>query len=361
MYREEKNNDIFKRKIPKSAVYSGFFIFAVLFICLATYFSTKDVLDIIVSSIKYHEAEGVDYKVYYQENPFYTEPYISEGKTYIAKYIDTVDADFSYLVDYSDKISGSYNYYIKAELIAYVPGNKKDELWKKEYQLTEVDTVDFINNSTYQVNQNVKIDYQMYRNDYENYLNNTAISSDAILIVELIVNNHGTYPDLDNFAYQSVVKLEIPISESTFKINTSSTIKNEEKKISKSEDATFEKTLIMVIAGLLWILVIVTIVGLISYHSISQKKLSYYEKKLKKILVTYDPIIVNVENLPSLSSLNVVDVTTFEELVDAQNEVRLPINFKEDPKKKVAKFILVNDNLAWVYTLKEGDFEEQKK
>lgn len=111
---------------------------------------------------------------------------------------------------------------------------------------------------------------------------------------------------------------------------------------------------------ILWTMIIITSLLLVFTYRRDLKSVSLYERTLKKILSTYDSIIVNVEKLPSLSDLSVVDVTSFEELVDAQGEVRLPINFKEDKKKRIAKFVLVRNNLAWVYTLKEVDLIEDK-
>ena len=100
---------------------------------------------------------------------------------------------------------------------------------------------------------------------------------------------------------------------------------------------------------------------LVLFIVINKNKISYYERVLRKILITHDRIIVNVEKLPVLDGVSVVEVTDFDELLDAQGEVRLPINFKEDKKRKIAKFILISDNLAWVYTLREGDLNEDTK
>ncbi|MCH5167310.1 MAG: hypothetical protein J1F35_05395 [Erysipelotrichales bacterium] len=339
----------------------GYIIFVVLFIILvssAIYFSKKDISDTVVSSISYKEEAGIGYKVYYQENPFYSDPYLLEGKTYISKYIDRIDIDYSYLVNYDDKLSGAYDYIIKAKLLAYAPGKMQEELWSREYQILENQGFEFKNEDSYEINENVSINYQAFKEEYDNYRNDTAITTEGILIIELSVANHGEYDVLDNFDYESLLRLEIPVSDETLKINSSTTVTDQEKTISKTEDADFERSLVVIIAGLLWGLAAITSIAGICYSSINRKKMSYYEKKLKKILDTHDSIIVNVENLPSLSGLNVVDVTTFDELLDAQSEVRLPINFMENKKRRVSKFILIKDKLAWVYTLKEGDEEK---
>ena len=96
------------------------------------------------------------------------------------------------------------------------------------------------------------------------------------------------------------------------------------------------------------------------YRNDLQKE-SLYARTLKKLITTYDNILVSVQKLPDTKGLNIVNVTAFDDLVDAQSEVRLPINYMEDTKKKLTKFILIRNDMAWVYSLKEGDLEDEKK
>ena len=85
---------------------------------------------------------------------------------------------------------------------------------------------------------------------------------------------------------------------------------------------------------------------------------SEYTKTLKKILSTYDSIIVNVSSLPSLEDLKVINVNTFSELIDAHSEVRMPINYFEEIAEYKSVFVLVSDNIAWVYTLINHEYEK---
>lgn len=344
---------------PRWILYVIYVILIILFTGLAFLFSSKVTNDKILASVDYQEKGSINYKVYYKENPFYTEPYIVADKTYISQYVDNIDIDFSYLVNYTDQVNGKYDYYVRARLIAYTPGDESDDLWNKEYKLSDVETSEFKDGSSYKINKNVKIDFQTFKEEYDRYRASSMVSSSAKLVVELIVNNQGKYKLLDDFKFQANSKVEIPISDSTFQIKKTSSAIGETKTVDKKVQSD-KKNFIIIVKVILWGMVIFTTVSLISMYRRDTKKVSLYERKLKKILNTYDSIIVNVEKLPSLSNLSVVDVTSFEELVDAQNEVRLPINFKEDKKKKMAKFVLVRNNLAWVYTLKEGDLSEEK-
>lgn len=355
MYMKEENKGSKKFKFPNIVGYLIFIFLFLIFFSSALFFTKRDVLDKVITIIKYKEEEDIAYRVHYKENPYYTEDYLPEGKTYIANLVDMIDMNFSYLVNYEDKINGSYDYSLKAKLLAYAPGKKEEDLWSREYEILADEKIEFKNESSYSIDKSFSINYQRYKDEYESYRESTAITTEGVLLIELLVKNHGKYDGVDDFNYESFARLEIPVSDETFKIKDVTNITDDEKNISKYESANVEQTLVIIIAALLWILTILTIVGGICYANINRKELSFYEKKLRKILFNYDSIIVNVENLPSLAGLNVVDVTTFEELVDAQNEIRLPINFSENKKRRIAKFVIVADNLAWVYTLKEGD------
>ena len=355
MYMKEENKNSKKFKFPNIVGYLIFVFLFLIFFSSALYFTKRDVLDKVIASISYKEEEDIAYRVHYKENPYYTEDYLPEGKTYIANLVDIIDMDFSYLVKYADKIAGSYDYSIRAKLVAYAPGNRDEDLWSREYEILQEELIEFNDDSSYSIDKSFSINYQRYKDEYDNYREGTSISSEGILLIELLVKNSGKYEELDKFNYESFLRLEIPVSDETFKIKNVTNITEDEKTISKYESANVEQTLVIIIAALLWILTILTVVSGICYANVNRKKLSFYEKRLRKILANYDSIIVNVENLPSLTGLNVVDVTTFEELIDAQNEIRLPINFSENKKKRIAKFVIVADNLAWVYTLKEGE------
>jgi hypothetical protein len=81
-----------------------------------------------------------------------------------------------------------------------------------------------------------------------------------------------------------------------------------------------------------------------------------YDITLDKISKNYDSIIANVNNLPEINELKKIEVSTFEELIDVYNEVRMPINYYQNEQKTESTFIIINDEIVWIYTLKKNDF-----
>ena len=347
--------------IPKALTYGALVSIIIILGVLAQVIFNAKIENEMIANLEYTENAYSDYRVYYTENPFYVEPFIEAGKTYVRDYTNKISTDFSYDVNYTDELNVlEYDYYVRAKLIVFTPGHEDEDLWTREYKLSDVETVNIKNDTNYSLRKTIDIDYQKYREDFDNYRRNAGVQADAKLIVEMIINNHGEYPNLDNFDFSSTIKMEMPLNDATFKIKTSTSVNDDAHKIVKFSEDDHEKVYMNIIAILLWIIALFVAIVLIVVIRNNKNKLTYYEKVLRKILVTYDSIIVNVEKIPSLVGLSVVDVTTFDELVDAQNEVRLPINFKEDKKKRIAKFVLFSNNLAWVYTLKEGVMEDKK-
>lgn len=344
---------------PRFSLYLTFAVVIILLVMIAHTFDNKNVEDTLLASITYVPSGDVSYKVTYIDNPILDEKVIDKNKTYISQYTDKVNASFDYRINYTDKVSGSYSYYVKAKLIAYTPGDETDDLWTKEYVLSDVETVDFNDDFDYYIDKDIDIDFQKYVDDYNLFKISSTVSSNAKLVVELIVNNSSEYSGVDDIQFESSLLLSIPIGEPTYKIDAISKI-GKSKTISNIEKNDTERLFIKIISYLCFGLAAVVLAILILIIKNDKKVESEFRRKIKKIISTYDSILVNVEQLPVLTDYSVVNVTSFEELVDAQNEVRLPINYKEDKKRRTVKFVLVRDNLAWVYTLKESDSSDEK-
>ena len=74
---------------------------------------------------------------------------------------------------------------------------------------------------------------------------------------------------------------------------------------------------------------------------------------LKKILRQYDRLIVNVNTTPTFKKNNTIEVNSFNELLDAKDNIHNVIfYYEETPHKKCYFYIQCNDNFI-VYTLKK--------
>ena len=151
----------------------------------------------------------------------------------------------------------------------------------------------------------------------------------------------------------SDIKLELPLSKAATEITISDSGNSSNKKIEEKEtdsDSKYFKYRVGVVFS--FVLAVICIILILITRN-NQKNDNKYYTELKRILSTYDGIIVNVSSLPDLEKFNVIKVRSFDELLDAHGEVRLPINYYSQKNK--ATFILVNDSMLWMYTLRNVD------
>lgn len=105
-----------------------------------------------------------------------------------------------------------------------------------------------------------------------------------------------------------------------------------------------------IILGTLFIILIICL-GI--YLKEEPDEYQIYLKNKNRILRTYDQIIIEVEDIPNIAGKNIIKVKSFEDLVDAQLELREPIYYKNDNDS--CFFILLHYNEACVYILKMNE------
>lgn len=72
-----------------------------------------------------------------------------------------------------------------------------------------------------------------------------------------------------------------------------------------------------------------------------------YESRIKNTLNTYDSILVRNKEVPSLENRNIIMLYEFQDLVNAQMELRRPICYIKQIES--CSFILLDGTEAWVY------------
>lgn len=83
-----------------------------------------------------------------------------------------------------------------------------------------------------------------------------------------------------------------------------------------------------------------------------------YEKRVHKILKTYNSILVRCQNVPTISDKNIVFVEDIAGMINAQIEIRKPILYFQE--QKCTSFILLDGNEGYIYILKADCAEVSK-
>lgn len=327
----------------KNKIYVLLSVLAIVFIFISVYLFYLSSKPLVVDELKYKTNAAANYSTYYGDDKV-------DYNTYVRNYLSSIDIDFNYSSKFSKEMNGKLLYVVEAHWFAYNTGYKNEKIYISDTEnlvpLCERKVInqDEINNSI-----TTKIDYKKYLQSYLSYKSSSKISSQALLVVEYKVINEVQAKGMENINNDDTVKLEIPLSENTFKITSKSTTTGKYKKISKIDENSNSNKIKFISAIVFALLSIIDVAILIIICIKESKNESDYTKKIKKILNSYDNIIVDVEKLPDITNKNVVNVKTFDELLDAQMQIGMPINFIEEENKST--FVLVQSDIAWVYSI----------
>ena len=86
------------------------------------------------------------------------------------------------------------------------------------------------------------------------------------------------------------------------------------------------------------------------FYNDTKDHYSMYKNKLRKIINTYDSVLVKSEKLPDMENHNIIRVASMEDLVYAQMVIKKPIYFYEE--ERACSFVLMDNPEICVYILK---------
>lgn len=347
----DSRNVYLKRQTVISIIIIVFLISSIYFVF--TGFSHRKVL-----FLNYKENNSIHYKVYLKKNDFFEKPYLDEGKTYITSLIKYIHVDFDYNVQFDKAISGKYKYYVVATVEANKANNEVGNYWTKDYRLTDEKTVPIKIATDYKISESVDVDYNRFNNILNDFVKSVGLSNtDGVLKVFLVVDSSIKSKDIDSSINKSLM-LKMPLSKMAIEASIENNAEDSVNQISKTVGDFSLPYMISAFSGLILLLISIILFMFLIRNYKKYEEVYVYENKLRRILTTYDSIIVNVKKMPDISNYNVIRVDEFEELIDAHGEVRMPINYYSEDDKNA--FLLFNDNTVWCYTLKRDKKGVQK-
>ena len=349
------NNYILNKKLQ--FLFPFLFIIGIVLVILG--FRNEAIID-----LKYSENNSIQYNVYLKDNPFFENKYLPEGQTYIASLIDYLDVFFHYNIEYNRLLNGTYKY----KFIALVTANKKEGsgyYWKKEYNLTEEKSIDVRNNSSVSIDDNVKIDYATYNEVLNKFKKEYGVDTDGELKVIMKINATSNFENVEEpIETNPEISLTVPLLEQAIEIGINKDTSSQNDVLSITEKSNNPIYLIFKVTGFVLMFVSVLEFVIITVDNVAFKRNNLYEIRLNDILTSYDSIIANITTLPNMKGFKLIEVSTFDEMLDVYNEVRMPINYYQEKNKST--FIIINDSIVWICNLKKDvkkrvDNDEKKK
>ena len=296
--------------------------------------------------------------MYLKENPYFETSYLGENRTYIASLIDYIDIDYKYAIDFTKSVTGKYKYYVKASIYANKPNGETGYYWFKDFSLSDPQEIDIQDTQSFMVTKNVKLNYDEYNQILNSFKKEYSMQTNGQLYVSMIVESVTTGEEYtNNIELSSDLKLTVPLLQQTVETSIDKNAISQSKMLSMPDysNRVFYIICMIVGIGLVSLSILLTIDTIV--YSIRKSKKNLYKTQLNKILRNHDSIIANVSTLPNTEEMNVIKVTSFDELLDVYNEVRMPINYYQSRKKLESIFMIINDGVIWIYKLNKEDIE----
>lgn len=351
-----------KSRIKDSLKFIILFIITLFIVIYAIYLWIISYEDGEEKILNYNEELKVNYKVYLKENNFYENDYLNEEYNIVASSIDTIEIDFDYLLNLSKYVQGNSNYSINTKIIAYQKIDDKkvwdnDKIIKdKIITIYDQDTTDIKANDTF------KIDYQEYKKIMTDYQKKYGVSLIGELIIEININSELKYAEFNNnIKFENrTATIKTSLTDSIISITKNVPDLTKNTKVIEKMDSTINYTklslsIFALIGGIVICIylgkILVTIFG---YNSV-------YVRKLSKIMRTYNSIIVDVEKINIDKKLNILNVKSFDEILDAQFELRIPIYHQTIKKNKEDLFTIKYNNDLIMYRMKSSLYEKTSK
>ena len=312
--------------------------------------------------VLYNQSSNIDYKVYLKPNDYYKTPYLDKNMQYIANLIDDINVNFNYNFSVNQNINYKYSYYIKADVDVTDSQDKTKIIYSKSDKLTEPVFLTKENSNGFNINQNIKINYDKYNDLAKSFKSSYAISANSNLTLSLciqILDEKGNM--IRSYESGDAIKLKIPLTEQMIDITMDSkSVNNNNNNVSVYKDFFISNKITFIIAVVSFAISLGFTIRLLLFLSKTTVKKNLYEATLSKILREYDRVIVNSKKGIDLdNNKEVIDVNNFTELLDVRDNLEKPIIFYEIHKGQKSIFIVKTSNETYRYILKLADLEKE--
>lgn len=350
--RYEKNDKVYQVKKKRLSVKKWIMFLvlpSIIFVMFGVFCIFNSLSQNVDNNIAYSEVGDADYKVYLKDNNYYEESFLGKDMQYIASLISTINTRFNYEMHAEKNLDFNYSYKIIGTLRITDKTDKEKVLYNKDYILKEETSQSLVDNS-FKIMEDVDIDYDKY-NSYANaFRRDYSLTSNADLIVKMVINVDGKYKELaDKINKENSLEIAIPLSEQTIDITMNSNKINQNGHLDTNKEMQIDNV-VLLIAGICLLLLGLVGIFIAIYIYIERYSNDPYEKALHKILKNYDTYIVKAKNNFSENE-NIIRVSSFEELIDAQQIEKTPILFFEVEPGKKSYFVLNGVKATYRFTL----------
>ena len=294
-------------------------------------------------TISFDEVSDVKYKVCYQTEGDCS----SDDQAYLSSLMGTVDVDFQYNVDFSEKVNYDFTYHVSAVTKIYDTENPNKIYYQKEDYLVDLTDIS-VKDDKFSISPSVSLDFNTYNNFVADYTN--IYSTNPSSYVEVVL-----YAD-KNDEVQKLASVTIPLNVETYQIKKYSFANKNRTLDSGNVSWNNYNTFSLVVSFLLFAFGGILLYRTVYFVKHSTVRKNRYQDKLEQILSDYDRLIVVArDGYTSIQEMETIKVDSFDQLLTIRDSLQKPIVYTKINESK-SEFLVEDDhNKLYKYVLKESD------
>lgn len=302
------------------------------------------------SAYTYKVAESVDTNVNYFQNSFYADG-PGTNTAYVMDLTNTIDGVFRYSFSASEEQKITYVYDISAVVRGtYAFTNNSDDgdsnVWSQKFQLVRP-VYKTITASQFAISPNVEAPYAEYKQMLDELKNGLAlpITGDVTVTFSIRVTGDIGGAELDDSRSSSFTA---PIGSQIYAVTTKYDKEDTKQVVPIATREGIDKWVQYELYGAIGL----GVLALASFVYGLRKKIfkTPYQRELDKIYRYHEGIIVRAGRGADLSGKRVVPVKSFDDMLNLEEELKLPI-IAASVSATATQFMIIRDDVVYVYTL----------
>lgn len=293
----------------------------------------------------------VDYKVYNSDNLFYGNEYLDEYGSYISSITDKIDFSIKYIFKTTENLDIDYTYNLYGKVFAEVyESGSVSPVWSKELDINIGNNEKLGSGNYLQLNKEISIPFKEYNDMMIEYKKNYNINVLSYIKFTITVKIDSLESINSNISNTDTLTIKIPLLQPTFKIDINKSVSNNRDIYLLTKNESNDLFLKIGIIGI--IVTIITSLILYIIYKNTRTKIELFKEKNNNLLKKYEEIIITIEELPKTDGLETIEITEFNDLIDLEETLKIPIMYINIIPNKESWYIIIHNNFFYRYILK---------
>lgn len=313
----------------------------------------------VPSSHQYTVKQSVNTSVTYFDSSFFNGGPGPTNAAYVMDLTDKITGSFDYSLSSNDIIDATYTYDVKGKAIGKYAINADEEktanVWSKDYQLIAPVT-QTVSTKNIKLTPKSEMPFAEYKQAIDSFKTALALPLNSEAVMEMNVKVTGTIngvPFTDNRVTTITAPLDTPVYTLAVKYDKSDTkqVVGESAKNNREQFQHYLQIFAVVVGAL----------GIASLLFGLRKQIfkTPYQRELDRIYRYNDGIIIRAKSPADISGKRIVPVLSFEDMLNLEEELKLPI-VASPAGPEATKFNIIRDDVAYVFTLGKLLIEDER-